>query len=107
MLPVVQQIAIEYKNALTEIYGSDLAELILFGSYARDDQHKESDIDFAVVFRNPDIRPFAEIFKTSPVASELSLKYGLIISTLPVSLHKKDTSMQAVYRNIRKEGIII
>jgi predicted nucleotidyltransferase len=84
-----------------------LAELILYGSYARGDQHEDSDIDFAIVFRNPEIRPSAELFRTSPISSSLSLKYGLISSSLPVSWHKKQTSMQGVYQNIRKEGISI
>ena len=104
---VVQQIAQEYKTILRDIYGDDLAELILYGSYARGDQHEESDVDFAIVFRNPEIRPSAELFTTSPIASRLSLKYGLIISSLPVLLYKKQTSMQGVYQNIRKEGISI
>jgi predicted nucleotidyltransferase len=107
MHPVVQQIAKEYKTILRDLYGNELEELVLYGSYARGDQHGESDIDFAIVLRNPDIRPSAEILKTSVIASRLSLKYGLMISSLPVSLRKKQNSMQGVYRNIRKEGIAI
>ncbi len=107
MNPVVKQIANEYKAFLHELYGNELAELVLFGSYARGDQHDESDIDFAVVLRDPAIRPSAEIVKTSLIASRLSLKYGLMISSLPVSLHKRQTSMQGVYQDIRKEGIAI
>ena len=105
--PVVQQMAQEYKTMLHGIYGDDLAELILFGSYARGDQHEESDVDFAVVFRNPEIRPSAQLFTTAPIASRLSLKYGLMISTLPVSLDKKEASMLGLYREIRKEGVVI
>ena len=97
----------EYKSILQGLYGNELAELILFGSYARDDQQNESDVDFAIVLYNPDTRPAAEIIKTSAIASRLSLKYGLMVSSLPVSLHKKQTSMQGVYREIRKEGIAI
>ena len=105
--PIIQQIAKEYKDALKKLYGDDLAELILFGSYARGDQREESDVDFAIVLKNPDIRTFPVLEKTSSISSELSLKYGLMISTFPVSLQKKKTSMQGVYRNVRREGIII
>ena len=107
MDPLIQQIAKEYKAALKNLYGEDLAELILFGSYARGDQREESDVDFAIVLKNSDMRTFPVLEKTSPISSELSLKYGLMISTFPVSLQKKKTSMQGVYRNIRREGIII
>lgn len=107
MQPVVEQIAKEYKARLLDIYGSELVELILYGSYARGDFREDSDIDFAVVLRKKDIHPSAEIEKTTPAASKLSLKYGKILSTLPVSWYKKQTSMQGIYREIRKEGIAI
>jgi uncharacterized protein len=73
MLPIIDQVANEYKANLQSLYGDELAELVLFGSYARGDYHDESDIDFA----------------------------------LHTSLQKKQTSMQGVYQDIRKEGIII
>ena len=107
MLPIVQQVANEYKAKLQKLYGNDLVELVLYGSHARGDFHQESDIDFAVVLRNANISPAEEILKTSPLGLQLELKYGMMLSTLPVSLEKKQTSMQGVYGDIRKEGIQI
>ena len=89
MLPIIQQLAKEYKATLKQLYGNELAELVLFGSYARNDFGEESDVDFAVVLRNPDTRVAAEIAKTSVIGSRLSLKYGLMLSTLPTTLQKK------------------
>jgi predicted nucleotidyltransferase len=107
MLPLIHQVANEYKASLQNLYGKELAEVVLFGSYARGDNRDESDLDFAVVLRNPNTRTTAEIAKTSVIGSRLSLKYGIMISSLPTSLHKKQTSMQGIYQEIRKEGIII
>ncbi|HEX9512808.1 MAG TPA: nucleotidyltransferase domain-containing protein [Puia sp.] len=107
MLPIVQQVASEYKASLQNHYGNELVELVLFGSHARGDYHDESDLDFAVILRNPDTRPATEIAETSPIDSRLSLKYGLIVSPLYTSFQKKETSMQGVYQEIRKEGIVI
>lgn len=107
MEQVVEQIAKEYKKSLQDIYGNDLAELILFGSYARGDQHDESDVDFAVVFRDNHLRTFDDKMKISSLGAKLSLKYGLMVSSLSVSLTKKQTSMQGVYQEIRKQGIAI
>jgi predicted nucleotidyltransferase len=107
LLPIIYQIANEYKANLQNLYGNELAELVLFGSYARGDNQTESDIDFAIVFRNPNTRPAAEIAKTSVISSRLSLKYGFMLSSLSTSLHKKQTSMQGIYQEIRKEGIVI
>lgn len=107
MLPVVQQIAWEYKKALQDIYGNDLADLVLFGSYARGDQHDESDVDFAIVLRDGHIYSVDDRKKTAFLDSRLSLKYGLVLSSLITSSHKKETSMQGLYREIRKDGISI
>jgi uncharacterized protein len=107
MQQTIINIANEYKQQLTKLYGNELAELVLFGSYARGDFNKESDIDFAVVLRNPDVRPTSEIEKIAAVSSGISLKYGIMLSSLPVTLYKKQTSMQGIYQEIRKEGILI
>lgn len=105
MLPQVKQIAKEYKAGLQKLYGDDLAELILFGSHARGDFHNESDIDFALVLRRQPICPAEEILKISNLSLTLELKYGVTLSTLPVSAEKKQLSVQGVYSDIREEGI--
>lgn len=107
VLPIIRQIANEYKVHLQHLYGNELVEVILFGSYARGDNQAESDLDFAVVLRDPNTRSAAEIAKTSAIGSRLSLKYGLMLSSLPTSLHKKQTSMQGIYQEIRRDGIVI
>ncbi|MBD0288101.1 MAG: nucleotidyltransferase domain-containing protein [Flavisolibacter sp.] len=104
---VVEQIAKEYKAILQNLYGNELAELVLYGSYARGEQHDESDVDFAIVLHNPAMRTATELFKIAPVSSRLSLKYGRMISSLPVSLQDKQTSMQGIFREIRKDGITV
>ncbi len=45
-------IANQYAEALTEKY--NLVKIVLFGSYAKGNFHKESDIDIAVVFKDYD-----------------------------------------------------
>jgi uncharacterized protein len=107
MLPIVQQIANEFKIELEKLYGDELAELILFGSHARGDFHDESDIDFAVVLKNPETRGAPEIFKISSVSTKLGLKYGLMISTFPISSERVHNSTQGIFQEIRKDGIAI
>jgi predicted nucleotidyltransferase len=107
MLPIIRQVANEYKETLASIYGEELVELILFGSYARGTYNEESDLDFAVVLRNPQTRAAAEISKIAPIGSRLSLKYGIMLSSFPTSHLKKETSMQGIFQDIRKEGIAI
>jgi len=107
MLPIIQQVANEYKAELRKLYGDELAELILFGSYARGDYWEESDVDFAVVLRDPDLHATGEISKTSGISSLLMLKYGIFVSSFHTSFLKKQTSMEGIYQEIRKDGILI
>lgn len=48
-----EAVAQEVKAALVRAYGDRLAAVYAFGSRARGDFHGESDLDLAVVFRNP------------------------------------------------------
>lgn len=79
----------------------------MFGSHARGDNHEESDIDFAVVLKEPDVHATAEIFKISGITALLGLKYGVMLSTFPTSHDNMRKSMQGIYQNIRREGIVI
>jgi uncharacterized protein len=107
MLPIIKQIATEFKEELQKLYGDELAALILFGSHARGDFHNESDIDFAVVLKDPETRGAPNIFKISPISSDLSLKYSQWISTFPISKNKLNNSNMPIYREIRKDGVVI
>ncbi|MFD2570560.1 nucleotidyltransferase family protein [Spirosoma soli] len=101
----ITPIVTEFKHKLRQLYGDQLAELVLFGSYARGDSHDESDVDFAVVLENSDISSTDEVVRLVPISTALSLKYGVVVSILPVSKQKLSTSMQGVYQEIRREGI--
>lgn len=107
MHPVIRQIALEYKEQLLQLYGTELDSLILFGSHARGDFHDESDVDFAIILKNPKARTSTEIFKTSPITATLGLKYGMALSNFPTTKSKLETSPQGIYHNIRREGIKI
>lgn len=107
MLLVVKNIAEEFKSELQQLYGDELLNLILFGSYAKGDYHEESDIDFAIVLKNKDIIATNEIFKITPISSSISLKYNQLVSFLPVSFDKFTESRLSIYRFIKTEGIII
>ncbi|QJW88049.1 nucleotidyltransferase domain-containing protein [Spirosoma taeanense] len=103
----IKLIAAEFKCELQQLYGDQLAGLVLFGSYARGNNQVESDVDFAVVLRDPNTRSTDEIVRLVPISTALSLKYGVIVSILPVSEKKLSASMQGVYQEIRREGILV
>ncbi len=107
MLPIVKQIAEEFKSELQRLYGDEFAELILFGSHARGDFHEESDIDFAVVLKTTATTSTSEIFKLSNVGNSLSLKYGHFITYIGMSEYKWKHSLLSFYKEVRNDGIRI
>jgi uncharacterized protein len=107
MLPIVQKIATEFKTELQKIYGDELVALVLFGSHARGDSNDESDIDFALVLKNPATSSTSEIMKISDLGNHLSLKYGHFVSYIGMPEIKFRQSNLGIYQEIRKDGISI
>lgn len=97
----------EVKQALTELYGNRLDRLILYGSYARGDFHKESDVDYMVVLQDEVVKSGTEIWIISGIMSDLSDKYGVLVSAKPASRLKYQTSELFLYENVRREGITV
>ena len=55
-MPVtIQSLLNQYIEALTKIYGTHLKSVILYGSYARGDYTRDSDIDIMILLDLTDI----------------------------------------------------
>ena len=93
------------KAQLQLLYGERLAQVILYGSYARGDFHEESDMDFWVVLKDEEIEVGREVLKLSMALSPLNLTYGIIISKHPTTSKQYLTSPFTFYQNVRREGI--
>lgn len=107
MLPIIRQIAVEFKAELQKLYGDNLAELILFGSHARGDYHEESDIDFAVVLKDDKTTGYSELSDICPLSVDLMLKHNQVVSFLSVSQQRLSESRLLIHRFIKTEGIPI
>lgn len=105
--PAIEPIVREFKETLQSLYGDRLVDVVLYGSYARGDYDDESDIDLMVVLADEVVNTYAEIRTITNVETELLLKYGLVISPLPVSRKKYKASYGGVYQEARKEGLTI
>ena len=60
--------------------------------------HEESDIDFAVVLKNPTTTSTSEIMKVSDVGNDLSLKYGQLITYIGIPEFKLKQSNLGIYQ---------
>ncbi len=103
--PVIAPIVREFKASLQQLYGDRLRDVVLYGSYARGDYDDESDIDLMVILNDASINTYAEIFRITDVESDLTLKYGVSISPLPVAYTRYLNSLMPVYQEARKEGV--
>lgn len=73
----------DIKEALNKIYGDRLLEMILYGSFARDDATDDSDIDIAVLLKG-DVDKFREIERMSTVIYQIVLEYGELVAFYPL-----------------------
>jgi predicted nucleotidyltransferase len=94
------------RPGLEEIYGERLEGLLLFGSQARGDSRADSDIDVAVVLKGP-IKSVAEIERTSWLSQRINLETALLVSCVYVTREDLEGGREAIYRNIRREGVAL
>lgn len=94
----------ELKGRLIDKYDKNLKGVILFGSYARGKEKKDSDIDIAIILEDFS-HACLEIERTGDLVSELSLKFDTLISLVPIKEKdwlKKKTSLIS---NIKRDGV--
>lgn len=94
------------KQYLYEQYQERLSNVILFGSYARQEASADSDVDVLIVLRDP-VDVSVEINKTGQFVSQLCLDYNLLISRFFLSKSRYETKNSPLLRNVRKEGIVV
>lgn len=104
---MIKSLIDEFKQTIKSLYGSRLAKIVLYGSYARGDFGAESDIDFLVILHDSHIKTFQELRKMNEYVYDLQLKYDILISHQPTTLKRYEQTDTLFYRLIRKEGIEI
>jgi predicted nucleotidyltransferase len=78
-------------------------EIVLYGSRARGDYEKVSDIDLLVIARESDQKEQIEEACVR-IANELSLEYDLVFSVFVVDAEHYRRSFEPLIINIRREG---
>jgi predicted nucleotidyltransferase len=99
----------DVKEEVLKLFGGKLRQLILYGSYARNEQDPESGIDIMIlVDENEEIlRKYRR--KVVDIMTELSLKYDKLISLTrePYSRYYEYLDVLPYFRNIYDEGVEI
>lgn len=96
------KLAKEVRKRLTEELGQPV-QVIMFGSQARGDATKESDIDLFVILPSLDSKMLNLAFD---IAWEVGFDAGKIISVVPAEKNElKRLAVSPFYRALKREGI--
>ncbi|OGI43773.1 MAG: hypothetical protein A2637_03570 [Candidatus Muproteobacteria bacterium RIFCSPHIGHO2_01_FULL_65_16] len=102
--PKLDVILRELSTALRGCYGDRYVRLWLYGSEARGEAHAESDVDVLLVLRETS-HPTREIDRIADILTDFNLRYGVLLSVLPVEENTLKTAEGLFWRNVRREGI--
>jgi len=99
----------DVRNETCQLLGDKLKRLILYGSYARDEQTPESDIDIMLLIDDNDdgLKRYRD--SIADIMGELTIKYGKLISLTEVTYTRFIDFLEILpfYKNIDEEGIEI
>jgi hypothetical protein len=91
------------------VYGENLVQVILYGSYARGDYHTDSDVDVVAIVHGDRKTLQQQLKKVWDFSCELELEYDTILSptVIPYEEFKQYQTVLPYYRNISQEGVVI
>ncbi len=103
---IVKAALYDLQTELQKIYGRLAPAILIYGSYARDEENADSDIDILLLYRKK-IQPGKEIQRISVVLSDLNLRYQVLISILPGMETDYQNAKGALWQNLQRESIPI
>jgi predicted nucleotidyltransferase len=92
----------EFVQRVRERYGGSVSEIMLFGSYARGDYKKDSDIDLLVVWKGDEEEGWRGITR---IAFDVLLSHGVYISVKVLTPEDMERD-NPFLRNVRREGVV-
>jgi len=102
----IDEVLKELKAGVLRLYGKRLKNLVLYGSWARNQANQNSDIDLAIVLEG-NIVAGKEIDRLIDIITDINLKYGVLLSVYPVSEQNYNSLNSPLLLNIRKEGVTV
>ena len=105
----INDIIQEFVKGAEEIFGNRAKRIILYGSYARGDFDKSSDIDIIILtdLTNDEMAEFQD--RIWDCAYDIEAENNVIISVLVKNIDRFNYWLEALpfYMNIQKEGVVL
>mgnify|MGYP004516525473 FL=1 len=104
---ILRDILCSIKQGYKQVYGDDIMDIYLYGSYARGDYEQDSDIDFVAIVKGNRLDLQKKLKVMWDIAADLSLENDIIISptVIPYNEFLLYQEKLPYYRNIIKEGV--
>jgi len=105
----LQSITNQIKQCYQEVFGDDIVEIILYGSYARGDFTINSDVDIVAIVRGDRLELQNKLKWVWDKAAEIGVENDVIVSPTVIPYEEFEAYRNSLpyYRNIASEGIRI
>lgn len=107
----INNIIDKFINGVEKILGNRLKKIILYGSYARGDYNKNSDIDIMILTNLSEDEMYEYFVKISDMAYDIEEEndFDIMLSPLVKNIDKFNYWLEALpfYMNIQKEGVVL
>ena len=105
----IKKVKLEATEMVKKLMGSDLIEIILYGSCARGDYTDDSDIDIALLVKcnRVEVKKYDDAL--AEISTELAMKYFAIVNfvSLPYGEFAEKKTWYRYFKNIDMEGEVL
>ena len=100
---ITSQLVDVYRN----IYGDDIVEILLYGSYARNEETDQSDVDIVAIVKGNRLDLQKKLKIVWDISADIGLENDVVVSptVVPFDEFEKYREIFPYYMNIEKEGI--
>lgn len=100
---ITSQLVDVYRN----IYGDDTVEILLYGSYARNEETDQSDVDIVAIVKGNRLDLQKKLKIVWDISADIGLENDVVVSptVVPFDEFEKYREILPYYMNIEKEGI--
>ena len=102
----IDHIVQQCNTSLKSYYGARFKGLVVYGSVARNQATPASDIDLLVLLSQP-FNYFDEVRRIIELLYPVQLESDQLISAKPVPLEDYERGRIQLYRNAKREGILV